>query len=267
MHQLTIQEGERIYLASDFHLGWPDVARSQERERKIVRWLTGCAEDAALIVLLGDIFDFWFEHRRVIPKGAARLQGKIAELTDNGLPVVLFTGNHDLWMRNYLREELGVTIYQKPQSVRWNNTNLYLAHGDGLGPGDRKYKILKRAVFTNPLLMFVFEHLMHPNWALGLAHFWSDFNKRRKKVMLTDARKQEVIAEASAKPEGEWLWQHARSVEQNQHHDFYIYGHRHIPLDLPVNETSRYINLGEWLNFFTYAVFDGQHLQLQTFEP
>lgn len=266
MHQITLREGERIYLASDFHLGWPDTAQSQQREQKILRWIEACEPEATCFIFVGDIFDFWFEHRKVIPKGSVRFQGKVAQLTDRGIPVVFFTGNHDLWMRKYLSEELGVTIYHEPQSVVWNGVRMLLGHGDGLGPGDKKYKFLKRFVFQNPFLMFIFEHLMHPNWALGLAHFWSDYNKQREGVLFDAQKQQQIIRKAEEQKEREWLWQYAKACEEQNPHDFYVFGHRHIPLNLPVGAHSRYINLGEWLNFFTYAVFDGKTLSLQRFE-
>ncbi|MGF1532346.1 MAG: UDP-2,3-diacylglucosamine diphosphatase [Bernardetiaceae bacterium] len=267
MQQLHLPEGKAIYLASDFHLGWPSATESQARERKILQWIEAHEATAERFIFLGDIFDFWFEHRRVIPRGAARLQGKIAQLTDQGIPVTLFTGNHDLWMKDYLSQELGVTIYHQPQSVVWNGIRLYLAHGDGLGPGDKKYKFLKKFVFQNTFFMFIFEHLLHPNQALGLAHFWSDLNKRRKGVWLSPKEQVEAQANAAQSPQNEWLWQYAHTLEKQHPHDFYVFGHRHIPLDLPVGPKSRYLNLGEWLNFCTYAVFDGQSLALHRFTP
>lgn len=265
MHKLQLSLTQRIYLASDFHLGWPNPMESQARERKIIQWLEQSAEDAALIILLGDIFDFWFEHKRVIPKGAVRLQGKLAELTDKGIPIVLFTGNHDLWMKEYLCQELGVSIYHEPQSVQWNDKKLYLGHGDGLGPHDRKYKFLKRYLFQNTVCMYIFEHFLHPNWALGLAQAWSNASKRKNKVVFSPAEQDQRIEKAQQNPEKEWLWHYAKQLEEQNPHDYYVFGHRHLPLNFPIGQTSRYINLGEWLNFDTYAVFDGTALSLKRF--
>ncbi len=266
MHQLQLSEGKSVFLASDFHLGWPSFAESQERERKILRWIDCCQERAELFVFLGDIFDFWFEHKHVIPKGGTRFLGKIAELTDKGIGVVFFVGNHDLWMRDYFTEELGVTVFHRPQQVRWNDTDLLLAHGDGLGPGDRKYKFVKKNIFLNPVLLFIFEHLWHPNWALGLAHYWSNHSKSRNQVILSPEEQTTKIKQAYAHPENEWLYSYAQETESQQHHDYYVFGHRHIPLDMEAAPDSRYVNLGEWLNFYTYGEFDGKKLHLKKFE-
>ncbi|MCC5946137.1 MAG: UDP-2,3-diacylglucosamine diphosphatase [Bernardetiaceae bacterium] len=242
-----------MYLASDFHLGAPAGRASREREYKILRWLEQVQDDAAHIVLVGDIFDFWYEFSRVIPKGFVRFQGKIAELTDGGLPISFFTGNHDLWMRDYFIEELGVMIYHEPQSVLWNQTKLLIGHGDGLGPGDKAYKLMKKLIFDNRFLQFCFRQL-HPDWGLWFAHTWS---ARRKKKSPAPSFKDKTQ---------EWIWAYCESIAQSQPHDYYIFGHRHLPLNLPVSSGGRYINLGEWMSQCCYATFDGQHITLECFE-
>jgi UDP-2,3-diacylglucosamine hydrolase len=253
IQKLSIPKGKKIYLASDFHLGAPAGLASRQREHKILRWLEQIQDDAAHIILVGDIFDFWYEFNKVIPKGFVRFQGKIAELTDGGLPVSFFTGNHDLWMRTYLQNELGVSIYHEPQSVVWNQKKILIGHGDGLGPGDKAYKILKKFIFTNPFLQFCFRKL-HPDWGLWLAHTWSKHRKKKSPAPTFKHKNQE------------WIWQYCESIALQDPHDYYIFGHRHLPLDLPVSGGGRYINLGEWMSQYCYAIFEQQELRLACFE-
>ncbi|GAB3533490.1 UDP-2,3-diacylglucosamine diphosphatase [Pontibacter brevis] len=249
----TLSPGKKVYFASDFHLGVPDAATSKAREKKIVRWLEMARQDAAAILLVGDIFDFWFEYKHAIPKGFTRLQGKLAELTDTGLPVLVFTGNHDMWMFDYFPEELNVPVLREPISTTLGDKTFYIGHGDGLGPGDHTYKLLKR-VFNNKACQWLFERV-HPNLGIGVANMWS----RRSRI--SNIKKDEAFLGNE-----EWLVQYCQEVEKEQHHDYYIFGHRHLPLDLPIGDSSRYVNLGEWVNFCTYAVYDGETLDLKTFE-
>ncbi len=250
----TLPNDKKIYFASDFHLGAPSRQDSLEREKKIIRWLTSIQEEAAVIFLLGDIFDFWFEYKYVVPKGFVRLQGKLAELTDSGIPVILFTGNHDMWMFDYFTQELGISIYHKPQSLQINGRQLYIGHGDGLGPGDHQFKILKK-FFRSPVCQWLFS-MVPPRVGMGIAHYWS--GRSRDKNHELD---KQFLGE-----EKEWIFQHCQQVEAKQHHDFYILGHRHLPLNMKINKKSRYINLGEWITDYTYAVFDGNNLALLHFE-
>lgn len=245
--------GRKIYFASDFHLGVPDAASSLAREKKIVQWLDTIKTDAQALFLVGDIFDFWFEYRHAIPKGFIRLQGKLAELTDSGLPVYFFTGNHDMWMFDYFTQELNIPVIRQPVSIQVNDKKLYIGHGDGLGPKDYVYKVLKK-VFANKLSQWLFARV-HPNLGIGLANYWS----RQSRISHTQS--EEVY-----KPGEEWLVFYCTEMEQRQHHDFYIFGHRHLPLDVEINPGSRYINLGEWVNFCSYAEFDGQSVSLKYFE-
>lgn len=249
-----LAEGKKLYFASDFHLGVPDKQSSREREARIVRWLEQIRHDAQGIYLLGDIFDFWFEYRTVIPKGFIRLQGKLAEIRDAGVPVYFFTGNHDMWMFNYFPSELDIPVYRHPIVLETGKHRLLIGHGDGLGPGDYSYKILKR-IFASPVAQWLFARI-HPNLGMGIAHFWS----RRSRIS-NQQREEKFKGEAH-----EFLLQYCRTTEQQNHHDFYIFGHRHLPLDLPVGENSRYINLGEWVHFSTYAVYDGKTVQLLSFD-
>lgn len=248
-----LEAGKKVYFASDFHLGVPNAEASLAREKKIVKWLDMARQDAAAILLLGDIFDFWFEYRHAIPKGFIRLQGKLAEITDAGIPVYFFTGNHDMWMFDYFPTELNIPVLRDPISTSINGHTFYIGHGDGLGPGDHTYKVLKR-VFNNKACQWLFARV-HPNLGIGVANMWS----RRSRI--SNVKKDEAYL-----GEDEWLVQYCKEVQEKQHHDYYVFGHRHLPLDIPIAEKSRYLNLGEWVNFCTYAVYDGDTLQLKTFE-
>lgn len=245
---------KKIYFASDFHLGVDAKLTSKEREKQIVRWLDQVKDDADAIYLVGDLFDFWFEYKTVIPKGYVRLLGKLAELRDDGIPIYFFTGNHDMWMFHYFEDELGIPIYRQPIIREIYGKTFFIGHGDGLGPGDHGYKFIKK-VFANPLCQWLFERL-HPNFGIWLADFWSGKSRRAKsanKPFLGEKR--------------EYLVQYCQRKLDEIEADYFIFGHRHLPIDyLLKNGRSRYINLGEWLNFNSYAVFDGHQLKLCFFE-
>jgi UDP-2,3-diacylglucosamine hydrolase len=249
-----VSAATKIYFASDFHLGVPDYERSLEREKRIVRWLEEIRADAAEIFLLGDVFDFWFEYNKVVPRGFVRILGKLAELTDSGIKIHFFTGNHDIWVFDYLPKETGVILHRKPVIREFGNKKFYLAHGDGLGPDDKGFKFLK-SIYTSSLPQWLFARI-HPNLGLSFAHYWS------KKSRISNGSKDEKFHGE----EKEWLVLYAKEILQTQHIDYFIFGHRHLPLDLKVGENSRYINLGEWVNYNTYAVFDGKTLELKTYK-
>ena len=245
---------KKIYFASDFHLGIPDYERSLVRERKICAWLDSIKNDAEEIFLVGDIFDFWYEYTYTIPKGYVRLLGKIAELTDSGIKVSFFTGNHDLWMKDYFTKELNVTVHHEPITRTFNEKLFYIGHGDGLGPGDKGYKFLKK-IFTSKICQWLFTRL-HPNLAFGIAR-WASVKSR----LSTGASDEIFLGE-----EGEWLLAYCKEHCKQHNINYYIFGHRHLALDLPVNSNSRYINLGQWLSSSHFAVFDGNKLELKKFE-
>jgi UDP-2,3-diacylglucosamine hydrolase len=252
----TIQQlprGKKIYFASDFHLGAPDSVSSLDRERRVIAWLNSIKRDAYAVYLLGDIFDFWFEYAYAIPKGFIRLQGKLAELRDEGIPISFFTGNHDMWMFDYFPHELGIPIYRDPQLLRIGRHTLLIGHGDGLGPGDAVYKIIKK-FFNSSVCQWLFARI-HPNLGIRIAKFWS------RKSRINNSKKEEKFTGE----ENEYLLTYCKEVESRQHHDFYVFGHRHLPLDLAINERSRYINLGEWVHYSTYAEYDGTDIALKTF--
>jgi UDP-2,3-diacylglucosamine hydrolase len=246
-------QGKKIFFASDFHLGVPDAKSSLAREKLIVKWLDSIKTEAHTVFLLGDIFDFWFEYKHAIPKGFIRLQGKLAELTDAGIPVIFFTGNHDMWMFDYFPKELGIPIYRKPQALQVGTQTLMIGHGDGLGPGDRTYKFLKK-FFDSTLCQWLFARI-HPNLGIGIASYWS----RRSRI--SNMKREEKFQGE----EGEFLWTYCNEVESKQHYDFYVFGHRHLPLELKIGKNSKYINLGEWVNFNSYAEYDGKQVVLKTF--
>lgn len=244
---------KKIFFASDFHLGAPDAASSLVREKKIIRWLDSIKDEADEIYLLGDVFDFWFEYKRSIPKGFVRLQGKIAELTDAGIKIHWFIGNHDMWIFDYIPAELGVRLHKKELIKIFGDKKFYIGHGDGLGPGDRGYKFIKK-IFRNRFCQWLFARL-HPNFGIGLASFFS-----RKSRAATGQKDETFYGDK------EMLTVYSKEILKNEHFDYFIFGHRHFPMEIDLQENSKYINLGDWINHFTYAVYDGNELQLLKFE-
>lgn len=240
----------KIYFASDFHLGAPNDEVSLEREKRIIRWLDEIKKDATEIFLVGDIFDFWFEYKRAIPRGFVRLQGKIAEITDSGIPVHVFTGNHDMWIFDYLPKELGVLLHRNPIVREWKGKKFYIGHGDGLGPGDRGYKFLKK-VFASKFCQWSFARL-HPNLGIWLA----DLSSKKSRAATGDAD-EKFLGE-----ENEWLAIYSREYLKKEHIDFFVFGHRHLPIQMQVGNDSTYFNLGEWINYNTYLVFNGSQCEL-----
>ncbi|MFN3874743.1 MAG: UDP-2,3-diacylglucosamine diphosphatase [Flavobacteriales bacterium] len=245
-----MKPGQSIHFLSDFHLGAPDAATSLAREKRICAFLDEAAKDAAEILLLGDLFDFWFEWKRAVPRGHVRLLGKLAELNDRGIPVQLFLGNHDMWIFDYVPSETGVIVHRAPIEREWNGKRFYIGHGDGLGPGDHGYKLIKR-VFRNPACQWLFARL-HPNLGIAMAEFWSA--QSRKKSYANDQR---WLGEGD-----EWLVQYCHELLKHDRYDYMVFGHRHLPIDIEVAPGSRYVNLGDWITSFTYATFDGTQMRL-----
>lgn len=245
---------QKIYFLSDFHLGAPNYASSLEREKKIVAFLRSIQSTATAIFIVGDMFDFWYEYKKVVPKGYTRLFGKLAEITDGGVPVYFFVGNHDMWMSGYFEQELNIKVFYEPQEYQWNGKQFLIGHGDGLGPGDYGYKFLKK-VFRNPIFQWLFG-VLHPSWGIGLANYFS--RKSREKTGTSD---EHFMGE-----DKEWLVMYCRTILSQKSVDYFIFGHRHYPIDYILNEKSHYINLGDWINNFTYAEFDGNTVQLKKWE-
>lgn len=248
---MTIPEGKKIYFSSDNHLGAPTREESRSREILFVHWLETIRKDAAAIFLLGDLFDFWFEYKHVVPKGFVRTLGKLAEIRDSGIPVFFFVGNHDLWMRDYFEEELGIPVYHRPRVFEINDKTFLVGHGDGLGPGDHGYKRMKK-VFTNPFSKWLYRWL-HPDLGVPLAQYFSLKNKA-----ISGEEDMEYLGE-----DKEWLIQYCRRKLEVKAYDFFIFGHRHLPLDIRLNTHSRYINTGDWISHYTYAEFDGEQVVLR----
>ena len=254
MKSITLEEGKKVFFASDNHLGAPSFKASLPREKKFVSWLDSIKEEAGAIFLMGDLFDFWFEYKTVVPKGFTRTLGKLAELSDAGIPITYFVGYHDLWMNGFFEEELNIPVFHKPQQYTINGTTFFLGHGDGLGPDDKGFKRMKK-VFTNPLAQWLFKWL-HPDLGVRLAQHLSVNNK----IISGDADAQ-FLGE-----DKEWLVQYCKRKLETQQYDHFIFGHRHLPMEIDLNGTSRYTNLGDWISYFTYAVFDGAELRLERFE-
>ena len=248
---MHISPDKNIYFLSDLHLGAPDHATSLQREKRIVAFLENIRKDAAVIFVLGDMFDFWYEYKKVVPKGFVRILGKLAELTDSGIAIHFFVGNHDMWMSGYFEEELGINVYHSHQTFEFNGKKFIIGHGDGLGPGDLKYKFLKK-VFRNRIARAFFG-MLHPSVGIGMANYFS-----RKSRAATGSSDEHFMGE-----ENEWLISFAKKELQKQHIDYFVFGHRHLPIEFKLPGGSLYINLGDWINYFSYAVFDGNTLTLE----
>jgi UDP-2,3-diacylglucosamine hydrolase len=255
MISITTQKNKKIYFASDQHLGAPNAEASFPREKKFVRWLDTVKQDAEAIFLLGDLFDFWFEYKTVVPKGFVRVLGKLAEIKDAGIPIYFFVGNHDLWMHDYFEKELNIPVYHAPQEFSINNKKFLIGHGDGLGPGDKGYKRMKK-VFTFPVFKWLFRWL-HPDLGVRLGQYLSVKNK-----FISGEEDAKFLGE-----EHEWLVQYCKKKLTEKHYDYFIFGHRHLPLEIKLQENSIYVNLGDWIQHFTYGVFDERTLHLKKIKP
>jgi len=242
-----------VYFASDFHLGVDADRTSRERERQLVRWLELIKKDAEAIYLVGDLF-FWFDYKRVVPKGYIRLLGKLAELRDQGIPIFFFIGNHDMWMFDYFEKEFDIPIYREPQVISIKGKTFFITHGDGKGPSDFGYKRLKK-VFANPICQWLFARL-HPNFGIWLAQKW-----------IVSSKGKQPQPPSFSSIEKEWLYQYACQKSTEISADYFIFGHRHLPINtiLP-NGKSRYINLGDWLFHNSYLTFDGNEAKICFFE-
>ena len=249
---MDLKPGKKIYFLSDFHLGAPDHASSLEREKRIVQFLDEIKKDAAEIFLVGDMFDFWYEYRKVVPKGYVRLLGKLAELTDAGISMHFFVGNHDMWMKNYLQAELNIPVYFEPKEFVRNGKLFYIGHGDGLGPGDHGYKRLKK-VFRNPACQWLFG-ILPPTVGMGIANYMS-----RRSREQTGSTEEVFLGE-----DREWLLIFSRDALLKKKVDFFVFGHRHLAIDYRLSDSSRYINLGDWIHYYTYAAFNGENLELRS---
>jgi len=245
---------KKIFFLSDFHLGAPTAAVSLIREKKIIQFLNEIKNEAEQVFIVGDLFDFWFEYRKVVPKGYVRILGKLAEFTDAGITVHFFAGNHDMWMNDYFQKELNIQVYFKPETFVFNNKKFLVGHGDGLGPRDHKYKMMKK-VFRNSVSRWLFG-ILPPTIGMGIAGFFS--RKSRAKAGKTD--------EIFLGEEKEWLIIYCKEVLQKEHFHYFIFGHRHLPIDFNLTDDSRYVNLGDWIKYNSYAVFEDGNLALKYYD-
>lgn len=239
-----------IYIASDFHLGAPDKAESDKREKRIIKWLDAIKSDAKHLILLGDIFDFWFEYHDVVPRGHFRLLAKLAELHEqNNIQLYYFTGNHDMWATNYFINELGVRLFREQQSFHINGKKYLIGHGDGLGPADYGYKFIKW-IFAQPINRKLYSALP-PRWAFAMARTFS-----RKSRAMTSSSEQQFMGNGN-----EMLVQYIQHVLSNEHIDYFIYGHRHLPIYLNIGN-STYINTGDWIMHDSYVKISPEEVRL-----
>jgi len=252
---MELPQGKKLYFASDFHLGIPNHSASLARERRIVRWLDEIKHDAAVLYLVGDLFDTWFEYRNVVPRGYTRFMGKLAELSDAGLRIEVFTGNHDLWMLDYFRQEMNIPVHHQHIVEEFNGKKFFIAHGDGLGPGDRGYKLLK-AVLRNRLSQWLYRRV-HPDTGVGLAGWLSRLGPKHG----PDTPVKKFLG-----PEKEMLVQYCLQTLNHEHYDYFVFGHRHVAIEYPLPQNSLYVNLGDWLQFDSYAEFDGKELKLKYYK-
>jgi len=245
---------KKIYFLSDFHLGAPNATESLIREKRIIRFLDEIKNDASEIFILGDLFDFWYEYKKVIPKGYVRILGKLAEITDSGIPIHFFVGNHDMWMKDYFQKEMNIPVYFEPKEFEYSGKKFLIGHGDGLGPGDHGYKFIKK-IFRNKACQWFFG-VLPPYIGMGIAGYFS--RKSRAQTGQTD--------EVFLGEDNEWLILYSKEILQQKHYNYFIFGHRHLPLDVKLNDSSRYINLGDWIKYNSYAVFDGNEMVLKYYK-
>ena len=241
---------KKVYFASDFHLGAPTYELSLLREKNIFRWMDSIQPKCEALYLVGDIFDFWYEYKYAVPKGFTRILGKIAAFTDAGIPVHVFTGNHDMWIFDYLPKELGIQLYRSPVVHVLQDKKMFIGHGDGLGPGDYNYKRLKK-IFQSPVAQFLFG-ILHPTLGIGLA----DFLSKRSRA------KSGHLDEQFLGVENEWLVQYAKEQQAINPVDYYLFGHRHLPLNISITEKSTYYNIGDWIKYNTYGVLENGEFEL-----
>lgn len=253
-----IKASGKYYFASDFHFGIPTYETSLKREKLFIQWLDEVRQDASAIYLMGDIFDFWFEYKTVVQKGFVRLLGKLAEITDSGIPVHLFIGNHDIWAVDYLQKEIGIELHREKLIVQLEGKWFFLAHGDGLGPGDMGYKIMKK-IFQNRFNQWLFRWI-HPDIGTRVALYFS-----RKSRYANDSKEEKF---GVTPIEEEMLYKYTqRKILQYPHIDYFIFGHRHHPTDIQIGEKAKLIILGDWIKNFTYAFYNGEQLSLRQYDP
>lgn len=251
---MQLPNNKKVYFASDQHFGAPSPELSFPREQKFVAWLDEVKKDAEAIFLLGDLFDFWFEYKTVVPKGFVRILGKLAEIRDSGIPIYFFVGNHDLWMDDYFQKELNIPVFHDNQEYTFADKTFLIGHGDGKGPDDLGYKRMKK-VFTNPFFQWLFKWL-HPDIGVRVAQYLSVKNK-----LISGDDDVTFLGE-----DNEWLILYSKRKLETKHYNYLIFGHRHLPMKVTVAENAEYVNLGDWITYFTYGVFDGENFEIKKFQ-
>ncbi len=244
---------KKVFFASDQHLGAPNEKESKKRELLFLQWLKEIEPQAEALFLLGDLFDFWFEYKTVVPKGFVRVLGALAAMTDKGIPVYFFVGNHDLWMRDYFEKELNIPVYHSPKEFTLQGKHFLIGHGDGLGPGDKGYKRMKK-VFTNPFSKWLYRWL-HPDIGVRLAQYLSVKNK-----LISGDEDIKFLGE-----ENEWLVQYCKRKLTQKSYDYFVFGHRHLPMEVSLGANSQYTNLGDWIHYFTYGELEKGVLHLKKY--
>ena len=247
-----MKEKNKIYFVSDVHLGIDSEYSSEYRESLLIKWLDFIKSDASELILAGDIFDFWFEYKHIVPKGFHKIITKLRELSDSGIKITYFTGNHDMWIFGYLNTAIGAELIRGTQIREINGFKLFIGHGDGLGPYDKRYNFLKK-IFSSTFFQFLFR-LVHPSISFRIALAWSSSSRKKHKY------------DKPISYDKEWLVKHSRTVLEKEDINFFIFGHRHIPFQYKLSEQCLFTNLGDWLFNFSYAVFDGKNLELKRFE-
>lgn len=249
---INLEANKKAYFSSDHHFGAPNEKDSLVREKLFVKWLDEIKDDCGVLFLIGDLFDFWFEYKYVVPKGFVRVLGKLAEISDKGIPIYFFVGNHDLWMKDYLEEQINAIVFRDKQDFIINGKEFFIVHGDGKGPGDKGYKRMKK-VFTNKVCQFLF-YLLHPDLAM-----WLGITVSRKNKMISGDEDVKFLG-----IENEWLIMYSRQQLKRKYYDYLIYGHRHLPMEITIGK-AKHINLGDWIDYFTYGIFDGNEFELKTY--
>ena len=246
---------DKIYFASDIHLGSNVFEDPLIVEKRFVRWLDSIKHDAKALYLLGDIFDFWFEYKHAVPRGFTRFLGKISELSDMGAEIHFFIGNHDIWFFDYLSNETNAIIHKKPYIAEIEGKKFFLAHGDGLGDKSKSFKLI-RYIFHNKLCQILFAAI-HPRWGIGFAYAWSRHSRQKSLRELAGylGEDKECLVLFSKK-----------YLQQDTSIDYFIFGHRHILLDLMISGKTRLMIIGDWIQYYSYAVFDGKEMILEQFE-
>jgi len=240
---------DKIYFASDFHLGSPNLKDSHTRERKIISWLCTIEKDAKAIYLVGDIFDFWFEYKKVVPKGFVRVLGKLAEMCDQGININFIVGNHDMWVNDYFQKEIGLNIFENEILIEENNQKILICHGDGLGSGNISFKIIKK-IFKSNICRWLFSRI-HPNLGVSLAHLWSNAS-RRKNMKKTSNNHEHLI-------------NYCKEKQKNNPIDFYVFGHLHSPNIENIDSKTKYINTGDWIQHCSYGILSNKNIEIKKF--